>query len=136
VAESSEHLALVHVIIDYIGREHAHVEALGILSDLTSPLHAERPSRINGFVPDVYAFDAPLTTVIVGEAKTGDDLETQHSKKQFEAFLAFLGRQQTGIFILAVPWQLKRRAEAIISNISAASDAITVKTILLDDLGS
>src|SRR3712207_431503 len=97
----------------YIGREHAHL-ALGVITDLSSPLRAEKPNRIGGFVPDVYAFDAPLTTVIIGEAKTQDDLETERSRKQITAYLCYLGQQQTGILILAVPWQAKRRAQAIV----------------------
>ena len=135
LAESNTHTALVQIIIDYIGRTHSDIPALGVVTDLSSPLHAEKPNRIGGFVPDVYAFDAPLTTVIIGEAKTPHDLETERSKKQMTAFLAFLGQQQTGIFILAVPWALKRRAAVIVSALRDAAGATSVKTITLDDLG-
>jgi hypothetical protein len=135
LAESSQHTALVKVIINYIGREHADMTGLGIMNDLSSPLGAEKPSRIEGFVPDVYAFDAPLTTTIIGEAKTHADLETEHSKRQIAAFLSFLERQPSGIFILAVPWQLKRRAEAIVGMVREAVGALSVKTVTLDDLG-
>lgn len=132
LAESSKHTALVQVIIRYIGREHAQ---LGIVNDLSSPLHAEKPNRIDGFVPDVYAFDAPLTTVIIGEAKTQDDLETEHSRKQITAFLSFLCLQKTGILILAVPWHLRRRATAIIETLRAETGATSVKPVTLDDIG-
>ena len=136
MAESNKHSALVHIIIKYIGREHAHITALGIIDDLSSPLRAEKPNRIEGFVPDVYAFDAPLTTIIIGEAKTQADLETEHSKKQITAFLSFLGHQETGIFILAVPWQAKRRAQAIVAALREAVGASSVETVTLDDLGA
>jgi hypothetical protein len=135
LAESSKHSALVQIIIGYIGREHAQIAALGVVTDLSSPLHAEKPSRIGGFVPDVYAFDAPLTTVIIGEAKTFTDLETERSRKQITAFLSFLGQQPHGIFILAVPWQAKQRARSIIKMLRAESNASSVKTITLDDIG-
>ena len=135
MAESSKHSALVQIIISYIGREHAQIAALGIVNDLSSPLHAEKPSRIDGFVPDVYAFDAPLTTVINGEAKTQEDLETDHSRKQITAFLSFLCHQHSGIFILAVPWQAKRRAHAIIEALRAETGATSVNTVTLDDVG-
>jgi hypothetical protein len=85
-------------------------------------------------VPDVYAFDAPLTTVVIGEAKTQDDLETARSRKQMTAFLSFLGLQKSGIFILAVPWHLKRRAGAIIDTLQAETGATSVKTVMLDDI--
>lgn len=131
LAESSKHTALVQVIIGYIGREHAE---LGIITDLSGPLYAEKPNRIDGYVPDVYAFDAPLTTVVIGEAKTHDDLDTERSRKQMTAFLSFLGLQQSGIFVLAVPWHLKRRAAALIETIQAATGATSVKTVMLDDI--
>ena len=135
MAESSTHSALVQIIIRYIGREHAQIMALGVVTDLSSPLHAEKPSRIGGFVPDVYAFDAPLTTVIIGEAKTFTDLETGRSRKQISAFLSFLCQQPTGIFILAVPWQAKQRAREIIKTLRAETKATSVTTITLDDVG-
>jgi hypothetical protein len=132
LAESSKHTGLVQVIIGYIGREHAE---LGIVNDLSGPLYAEKPNRIDGYVPDVYAFDAPLTTVVIGEAKTQDDLETARSRKQMAAFLSFLGLQKSGIFILAVPWHLKRRGAAIIDTLQAETGATSVKAVILDDIG-
>ena len=132
MAESTKHSALVHTIIKYIGREHTQC---GILHDLSSAIGAEKPSRIDGFVPDVYAFDAPLTTVIIGEAKTQKDLETERSRKQMTAFLSFLGLQGTGIFILAVPWHLKRSAAVIVEKIRRETGATSVKTVMLDDIG-
>ncbi len=135
LAESRTHSALVQVIVSFIRHEHAQITALGIIDDLSSPLHAEKPSRIGGFVPDVYAFDAPLTTVIIGEAKTATDLETQHSREQMSAFLSHLSQQQTGIFILAVPWQAKRRAQTIIEVLRAETGATSVKVVTLDDIG-
>lgn len=85
-------------------------------------------------MPDVYAFDAPLTTVIIGEAKTQDDLETERSRKQLAAYLSYLGHQQTGILILAVPWQVKRRAKQVVESLRAQTGAASVKTVMLDDV--
>ena len=48
-----KHTALVQIIIKYIGREHVHIPGWESVSDLSSPLHAEKPNRIDGFVPDV-----------------------------------------------------------------------------------
>lgn len=134
MAESSKHSALVQIIIDYIQRSYADNPALGIMHDLSSPLYAEKPNRIEGYVPDVYAFDAPFTTTIIGEAKTADDLETEHSRKQMTAFLSFLGKQKSGTFILAVPWQVKRRAASLVASLCQAAGAEAVSTVTLDDL--
>jgi len=135
LAESSQHAALVQIIIGYIKREHGDVTALGIVDDLSSAIGAEKPNRIEGFVPDVYAFNAPRTTTIIGEAKTKDDLDTERSKKQIAAFLSHLRHQDAGVFIIAVPWQVKRRAQAIVSTLQAAAGAASVRTVTLDDLG-
>lgn len=135
LAESIKHTALVQVILTYIGREHAHLNGLGVINDLSGPLGAEKPNRIDGFVPDVYALDAPLTTVIIGEAKTQDDLETERSRKQLMAYLTYLGQQdQTGILIVAVPWQVKRRAQAIVDALRSETGAVRVTTVTLDDM--
>lgn len=134
MAESSKHTALVQIIIEYIQQEYADKTALGIIHDLCSPLRAEKPNRIDGYVPDVYAFDAPLTTTIIGEAKTADDLETEHSRRQITAFLSFLGQQKSGTFIIAVPWQVKKRAAALIGFLCQAAGAEGISTVTLDDL--
>ena len=135
MSESSKHAELVGIIVEYIRREHTHTTAMGILDDLTGPLRAERPSKIGGFVPDVHAFDAPLTTVIIGEAKTAADLETEHSLNQIKAFMLYLSHQRAGIFILAVPWQVKRRGSSLIEAVRKDIGAHSVRTITLDDVG-
>lgn len=135
MSESNKHAELVGIIVDYIRREHIHITAMGILDDLAGPLRAEKPSRIGGFVPDVHAFDAPLTTVIIGEAKTAADLETEHSRNQINAFMSYLSHQDNGIFILAVPWQAKRSAATLIEAVRKEIGANSVKTITLDDAG-
>ena len=127
-------MALVQIIIDHVRQEYAGVVALRIFHDLPGPLRAEKPDRIAGFVPDVYAFDAPLTVRIIGEAKTQADLETPHSQEQIAAFLAFLGQQERGVFVLAVPWAAKRLAHVLLESKRAAVGAGSVRMIILDDL--
>ena len=126
---------MVQVIIAHIRHEYAGVAALRIFHDLPGPLGAEKPHRIAGFVPDVYAFDAPLTVRIIGEAKTQADLETAHSQEQISAFLAFLGQQELGVFILAVPWAAKRLAHVLVESKRVSVGAVSVRTAILDDLG-
>jgi len=128
-------LALVNLIIDHIRKEFADVSALRIFHDLPGPLRTEKPHRIAGFVPDVYAFDAPLTVTIIGEAKTQADLETAHSQEQISEFLAFLGQQEHGVFVLAVPWAAKRLAHVLVESKRASVGADAVRTIIINDLG-
>lgn len=135
MSESSKHAELVQVIVRYIKREHGHLAALGILDDVAGPLHAEKPSRIAGYVPDVFALDAPMTVVIVGEAKTANDLESEHSLNQIKAYMSYLGQQHNGILVLAVPWQATRRAHTIVERLRIPTGAQSIRAVILDDLG-
>ena len=57
-----------------------------VREDALRPLRGERPPKLAGFMPDVYATDVPTTKTLVGEAKTAADLETKHSRAQISAF--------------------------------------------------
>ena len=127
-------MALVQVIIGHVREEFGCLDALQILHDLPGALRTEKPYRIGGYVPDVYACDAPITVTIIGEAKTEADLETAHSQQQIETFLEFLGHQQSGVFVLAVPWSLTRRARSLLESKRNSLGAEAVKIIVLDDL--
>lgn len=135
MAESTQHAALVNIIIRHIQRNYADVPGLGLLSDLSGPLHCERPNRIEGFVPDVQALDAPLTTMILGEAKTPDDLETSRSIDQITAFLSYLSFQPRPVFILGVSWHDRARAESLVARIKQQLGAHSVRTQTLTDIG-
>jgi hypothetical protein len=54
-------MALVQVIIGHVREEFGCLDALQILHDLPGALRTEKPYRIGGYVPDVYACDAPIT---------------------------------------------------------------------------
>ena len=101
MSDSAQHLELVQSILVFV-RENFSAAKFAILSDL--PGSSSKPPRIHGFVPDVFAEDAPRTAVVIGEAKTISDLETPHSRLQIQAFLRFLAAQENATFVLAVPW--------------------------------
>jgi hypothetical protein len=111
MSDSAQHLALVNSILVLVRRDFPTTRFI-VLSDLPGSL--DKPPRINGFVPDVFAEDAPRTAVVVGEAKTVRDLQTEHSRLQIAAFLKFLAAQQNGIFVLAVPWPATATARQIV----------------------
>ena len=108
--ESVQHMQLVERIVRYIARVHGPSGDVIVFHDLPGPLGCEKPPRISGFVPDVYATNMPHSITLLGEAKTEDDLETYHSRQQIKAYLAFLSQCHHGKFILAVPWQLAATA--------------------------
>lgn len=115
--ESAEHLSLVDHIIRYIDQEFSGTAGLVVLADLPRSSIQEKPPRVGGYAPDVYAIDVPCTLAIIGEAKTSDDLDCLHSRNQIRAFLEFLRFKKQGILILAVPWQCVASARSMVKDI-------------------
>jgi hypothetical protein len=101
---------------------------------LPGAIGGEKPPKIGAFRPDVYAIDAPLTKTIVGEAKTQSDLETDHTRKQFHAFLRYLQLQTNSVFILAVPWQAKARGRTLLHSIQSELEASAVEIVVIDNI--
>ena len=85
--ESAAHAALVQAVILYAEREFGSLADIAVREDAVRPMRGERPPRIEGYVPDVFVTDVPTTTTLIGEAKTQQDIETDHSRRQIFAFL-------------------------------------------------
>jgi hypothetical protein len=115
-------------------RDEYHAYQLAIFHDLPALLGAEKPPRIGGFLPDLYAVDAPPSITILGEAKTAEDLETEHSRKQLTAFLTFLQLQSNGILVVAVPWQARARAKNLVARLQRQLQCTSVRTIVITEL--
>jgi len=129
MAESVNHLRLVEHLVAHIT---ATYEGLVVFHDLPAALGAEKPPRIGGYVPDVFATDAPTTITIVGEAKTESDLETDHSREQLVAFLQYLGARQRGVLVLAVPWQVRATAKNLLASLQRQHRCNHVATIVIE----
>lgn len=102
MSESAKHLQLVNMVIDRVIDIVGEDKRCFIMSDAADnyPLS---PQTQEGFRPDVfYQFNDLL---IIGEAKTSDDVTRLHSKLQYESYMRkcalFNGK---AIFIVAVPW--------------------------------
>ena len=134
MAESSKHLDLVQRILAYIRKNYSGVRQVAILHDLPGLVGCDKPPQIGAFRPDVYAIDAPITRTIVGEAKTGLDLEANHSKDQFTAFFRYLRLQRKPTLIVSVPWQAKVTAQLILQSLRNRTEANIVKVVVIDDV--
>jgi hypothetical protein len=100
--ESTLHIRLVECLEQHVRQHHQTPRGLLMLVD-HDRYGLDRPHRINLFCPDLYACDLPTTFEIVGEAKTGSDLERPRSHLQIIAFLDYLALQPQGRFYLCVP---------------------------------
>jgi type IV pilus biogenesis protein CpaD/CtpE len=136
VPESSQHIRLVEALVNYIEVRYKPLKSMIILSDLPKTVGGDRPPRVGGYAPDVYATDAPTTITVIGEAKTAEDLVTSHSRQQIEAFLDYLRYQKSGVFVLAVPFFSSATARIVVESAKRAAGVKSseIETVILDEL--
>ena len=133
--ESERHARLVKAIISHLEECLGKIDEIMVRDDSIRPLRDERPPKVAGFIPDVYATDVPTTKIVVGEAKTAKDLETEHSRKQIAAFLEYLAHTPNGLFILAVPTNLRARARWVVRELGSSLGTSAPQTEIIDDSG-
>ena len=132
MGESQQHLALVDIVLRYAEWRLRGCSAVVVFADMPTVPRGERPPRVGGFVPDVFAIDVPTTVRIIGEAKTREDLERPHTDRQLTAFLECLGLLG-GTLVLAVPWDATAAASRIAQRLRSATQAQNVEIVILDD---
>jgi hypothetical protein len=134
MAESVKHLELVRVLVRCAPKHLRGSEHRSILHDLPGPIGCDKPPKVGAFRPDVYAADVPTTTVVIGEAKTGDDLDTEHTRKQLLDFALFLKLYPGSSLLLAVPWSLRARAQFLLERTAEEADAFDLNLVVIDDV--
>ena len=102
MSESAQHLQLVNLIIDEVISMVGDTNRCFIMSDAADG-YSLSPRMEEGYRPDVYY--QYQNSLIIGEAKTSDDVASMHSKMQYESYLKkcslFKGN---AVFLVAVPW--------------------------------
>lgn len=134
MAESSTHMALVRRLVGYVQASMNSRQHLSVLHDLPGLIGCDKPPRLGPYRPDLYAADVPVTTVIVGEAKTSKDLETVHSRLQLRAYLRHLALYPGSTMILAVPWSVRVRAENLLRLVADETGSPAVVNVVIDDV--
>lgn len=136
MAESAVHASLVMALIAYADTALGGLANLSVRDDAVRPLRGERPPRVNGYVPDLYATNVPTTATLIGEAKTKADLENEHSRKQINAFLAYLAQTPNGIFVLSVPLPAAMAARRLLIELKAPFQDAQTRTVVIDGVGA
>jgi len=104
MAESQQHREFVVNIVEWINAERNPKSNLVILADDGVGRPESKPQKINGYFPDVFAKEPGNANVIIGEAKTANDVEHSHTERQVAAFLSYIGAVGGGTLVVAVPW--------------------------------
>jgi hypothetical protein len=134
MGETALHAGLVEALIAYAETEFGGLANLALRDDAVRPIRGERPPRINGYVPDLFATDVPTTATLIGEAKTKADLETDHTRTQIHAFLAYLSQTPNGIFVLSVPLSATATARRLLSQLKEPFPEGQTRTIVIDGI--
>ena len=115
MSESGQHKKLVEIIIEYVEGQVGHDYVCFIESDMSDdrPLPALTEE---GFRPDVvYEYNGLM---IIGEAKTSDDVLREHSLAQYASYLRkcslYSGK---AMYVMAVPWMEQASANNVIKEI-------------------
>ena len=130
MGESAKHVDLINLMKDIICSKE-NIDAALMLSDDPSD-RKNGPPTINGFKPDIYYDFNQL--LIIGEAKTKDDLLNDHTKKQLEAYIKLCANYNgKSRLYLAVPWMESVLANNLIKKISK-NIGVSVTYFVVDEL--
>ena len=130
--ESKKHHTLVKKIYEYVSGLDSVSERL-IESDIFE-VSGSVTRMPEGVIPDLFYEHDNL--VIIGEAKTDEDLEREHSLYQYQTYFNYIrNKSHIGmecIFVIAVPWESTKAALRIIKRFS---EDIKVKLVIINELG-
>jgi hypothetical protein len=132
MAESLSHITLVTALAKWTAHRFFGGDHGCIFIDAPNIGPERKPRSINGFVPDLYA-ETANRRLIIGEAKTRHDVETNHTKQQLEAFLIRCNQTPDSWLILAVPWYLTRCAGNLLQQIQKRIST-NVNTFVIEKL--
>lgn len=115
---SKAHEELVDMILKWLDQKDLGADAQ-IFSDSVGVLGGAKPKKIGGYIPDVFCTIPGIGHTIIGDAKTPKDLETRHSRKQFEAFAGYLADHcASGELVVATRFEWAACARGILNNLT------------------
>ena len=129
MSESSKHIKLIKVIKQFV-EENENIEKAFLRCDLIDEYKTE--GLINGYRPDL--FYKYKEKIIIGEAKTKNDIDRKHSIEQYKSYLEYcsLNGENTK-FIISVPWTETIYAKRILKNLKSQFNYNT-KILVLNDV--
>lgn len=130
MGESVKHVDLINLMKSIICSKEDVDTALVLVDDPSDRKNG--PPTINGFKPDLYYDFNQL--LVIGEAKTKDDLLNEHTKKQLETYIKLCSNYtgQSRLY-LAVPWMESVLASNLIKKISN-NLGVSITYFVVDEL--
>lgn len=112
---SNDHQSLIVLISEWCD-EKDDSEMYLIMADNQSDGFSHLPPTIEGYRPDLVWIRSDGIFRYIGEAKTRNDIRSDHTRKQISSFLTALEEQDYGLLVVAVPWGLEGSANSLISS--------------------
>ncbi len=132
MGESHEHSELVRSIASWVREVYGNRQwGLCLLCDL--PEATEKPESLSGHRPDVLARDIPHTITVVGEAKTGDDVDNSHTESQLQAYLRYLAVQPQPTLVIATRWYALAAAIRTVNRLVNQLELDRIQRVYLTD---
>lgn len=130
MSESRSHIELVQVAKNYI------IDSIPEEYSIFVQMHSadtQRPQVLESFIPDVFVEIPDL--LMIGEAKTINDFDREHSKAQFDVYLnkcdSFHGES---CLVISVPWQIVPSAKNYFRRIKKRRE-YTMDIAIINELG-
>lgn len=123
MSESDQHRSLVQALAWEISESSLWQNPPILYCDIQDGATIDMPPIIGNNRPDVFARDLSEGIIVIGEAKTANDIDNQHTFDQLISFFDYLCSQAQGELWMGVPWlsagtalrvckQLRKRASA------------------------
>jgi hypothetical protein len=110
----------------------AELPYLAVSLDLPGS-NCPRPPMLEGFVPDMLAETIPRTITVIGEAKSENDLESEHSFHQLLGYFRYLSSMEHSALVISVPWPSAATARAVVKSArNSVTQAGKVRFYILD----
>jgi hypothetical protein len=113
--ESQKHIYLVELLEKWVRKNRPNSENFMVVDRLSDELQAQ-PPKIVSRRPDLYLKDSRLGEMIIGEAKTTNDIHTPRTERQLTEFVIYLN-QNNGLILLSVDLADKGTTTALIRRI-------------------
>lgn len=113
---SQEHQGLLSLISEWCNSKGDSEQYL-VMMDSYSDGYSQLPPIINGHRSDLVWMKSNGDFLFIGEAKTRNDLNNNHTRKQITSFIDALEEQGDGLLIVAVPWGLEGVAGSLIASL-------------------
>ncbi len=132
MAESRDHMIYVDCLYDFVCS--LVPESTRVLIHVDKPDSVSKPPKISdGFVPDLFYMHENL--LIIGEAKTANDIETKHILNQYSSYC-----RETELFggdsviVMSVPWHTVKTVKNIYRRLKKSSD-LKVAIYVISEMG-